>query len=108
MLARYMGGAQALVLVYSLEDPESWRALPAYISHTRQLDLDPSALPVVVVANKRDAELQPGDDHTRAEARAWAQRQGFVHVEVSARAAPSAELLAVFKLVQQQQSRSSG
>jgi hypothetical protein len=99
-----MGGAQALVLVYSLAEPESWRALPAYIAHAQQLDLDPSALPVVVAANKRDAELQPGDDHIRAEARAWAQRQGFTHVEVSARTGPAAELLALFKLVQQKPS----
>lgn len=78
--------------MYSLLDPESWRALPAYLDAARSLGV---ASATIVVATKGDCELRQRDQRIRDEARAWAEQQALPHLSASPRS--SSELLAVFK-----------
>ncbi|RLN92887.1 hypothetical protein BBJ28_00010069 [Nothophytophthora sp. Chile5] len=92
---RYFGGAQALVLVFSLSASESWRGLPKYLEVARREILGDEAsrepqerqqtLPVVVVGNKSDCLLKQDEDGEaeakralmREEARAWCREKGL-------------------------------
>ncbi|RLN50871.1 hypothetical protein BBJ28_00016880 [Nothophytophthora sp. Chile5] len=117
--ARYFGGAQALVLVFSLSAPESWRGLPKYLEVARREILGDEAtrepqeaqqtLPVVVVGSKSDCLLKKDENgeaeaeraSTWEEARAWCRENGLAYVEVSA-LGNSTTTLDIFKLTLQQ------
>ncbi|KAG6961552.1 hypothetical protein JG688_00009025 [Phytophthora aleatoria] len=106
IFARYFRGAQAVVLVFSLQTPASWRVLPTYADVAR-LEIaaaetfetqSPKSLPVVMVGNKRDCIDK---DHRQEQdaARSWCSDNGAAYVEVSALAGDSAAVLNVLKLI---------
>ncbi|KAG7393504.1 hypothetical protein PHYPSEUDO_007341 [Phytophthora pseudosyringae] len=106
IFARYFRGAQAVVLIFSLQTPASWRMLPTYldvarreIAATESIETQaPKSLPVVMVGNKSDC-IGQGAQHEREAARSWCHEHGVAYVEVSALAGESAAVLDVLKLL---------
>ncbi|KAG7401210.1 Ras- protein Rab-7 [Phytophthora boehmeriae] len=91
--AQYLRSTHAVVLVYSLEVPTTWRALPTYLDVARREItgddmIDSRSLPIVMVGCKSDCVDDENEDQheaavTREEARAWCQDHKVKHIEVS-------------------------
>lgn len=107
IFARYLRSTQAIVLVFSLQEPVSWCTLPMYLDVARR-EISASAsvetgspkapTPVVMVGNKSDCIDAAGLEEQQA-ARAWCSEHGITYVEVSALAGDTAALLGVLKTV---------
>lgn len=103
IVARYLRGTQAVVLVFSLQTPASWRVLPKYLAVARReiaasdLQSTPS-LPIIMVGNKHDCINQDTRSEEEA-ARSWCKDHGAVYAEVSALARDSSAIRDVLKLV---------
>ncbi|KAE8886597.1 hypothetical protein PF005_g1849 [Phytophthora fragariae] len=106
IFARYFRSTQAIVLVFSLQAPVSWRALPKFLDVARQEiaasesieTRSPKDLSVVMVGNKSDCIDAAGLEEQQA-ARAWCDQHGVIYAEVSALAGDAAALLGVLKTV---------
>jgi GTPase SAR1 family protein len=106
IFARYFRSTRAIILVFSLQSPASWRALPVFLdvarreiaaAETIETNL-PKVLPVVMVGNKADC-VDEINHEERGAARSWCGEHEVKYVEVSALAGDSAAVLDILKLV---------
>ncbi|KAH7476400.1 hypothetical protein KRP22_000240 [Phytophthora ramorum] len=106
IFAHYFRSVRAIVLVFSLQTPASWRALPKYldVAH-REIAAGEAietqstqALPVLMVGNKSDCVNQL-DQREQAAARTWCSEHNVIYVEVSALAGNAAAVLDILKMV---------
>ncbi|ETI56724.1 hypothetical protein F441_00801 [Phytophthora nicotianae CJ01A1] len=106
IFARYFRGAQAVVLVFSLQRPASWRALPTYLDVARReiaaietiAPESGTSLPVLMVGNKRDC-IDKDTQQEHDAARSWCRDHGVAYIEMSALSGDSSTVLNVLKLL---------
>ncbi|KAG6598041.1 GTP-binding protein SEC4 [Phytophthora cinnamomi] len=106
IFSRYFRSTQAIVLVFDLQAPASWRDLPKYLDVARREiaatetieGRPPTALPVVMVGNKSDCIDEGGREEQQA-AHAWCDEHEIIYTEVSALDGDAAAVLGVLKTV---------
>jgi small GTP-binding protein len=76
----YYRGAQGVLLVFAIDNQESFAALPQWLSELRRLTLTTNML---LVANKCDCEAERTVSDTAA--RAWADANALTYCQVSAK-----------------------
>ncbi|KAL7684913.1 putative small GTP-binding protein [Plasmopara halstedii] len=106
IFARYLQGAQAIVLVFSLQTPASWQVLPTHLDVARR-EIDATetiemqrtkSLPVIMIGNKSDCiRLEMRNEQEAA--RLWCKDHDAAYVEVSALVGDSSSIFDILKLV---------